>query len=369
MYKTGNGKRDSWRRNHILRENSLFVFDPFIAIWLAMRGHKLISAFFLLFVAAGCESPTDCCGQPPTADASIGRVGSGIDVTPATTPGFVLMGGSTDVDAAIRWMIERSGGGDFLILRASGSTGYNRYVQSLGNVNSVETLLIDSREKANWPSTAAKIRNAEAVFIAGGDQANYVQFWKDTGVDVALQYLIDEKKVPIGGTSAGCAILSDWIFDAARGSVTSAEALQNPFDERVSLSRFLSWPGLAGTVADQHFAQRERFGRLLVFMARVATTLQQPVVRGIGVDERTALAIEADGATRIFGVGSVYFLQSSLLPEACVAGTALTWDHHGQALQAEIRPGSPSGTEGIHLNRWEFSAPVTWRVVNGTLIF
>ena len=88
---------------------------------------------------------------------SIGRVGSLNDTTTVTQPGFVLAGGSTDVAEAMQWMMLRSGGGDVVIIRASGSTGYNNYLFDLGEVNSVETLLIDSREKAQLPETAEKI--------------------------------------------------------------------------------------------------------------------------------------------------------------------------------------------------------------------
>ncbi len=50
------------------------------------------------------------------------RVGSASDVTAATTAGVVLMGGSTDVDAAFQWMCGLSGSGDFLIVRARAPT-------------------------------------------------------------------------------------------------------------------------------------------------------------------------------------------------------------------------------------------------------
>ena len=49
------------------------------------------------------------------------RVGNANDVTTATTPGTVLMGGGTDVDPAFQWMCQRSGGGDFLVIRATGT--------------------------------------------------------------------------------------------------------------------------------------------------------------------------------------------------------------------------------------------------------
>lgn len=68
---------------------------------------RILSPVFLLAIALSCEQPTTCCGQ---AGASIGLVGDPEDVTPPTAGGTVLMGGSTDVDEAIRWMLQRSGG-------------------------------------------------------------------------------------------------------------------------------------------------------------------------------------------------------------------------------------------------------------------
>ena len=72
--------------------------------------------------------------------------------------GTVLMGGAPDVDAAMQWMIAKSGGGDFLVLRATGTSACNAYIYGLGSVNSVETLLINSRTLANDPQVEAKIR-------------------------------------------------------------------------------------------------------------------------------------------------------------------------------------------------------------------
>src|SRR5256885_16085618 len=81
------------------------------------------------------------------------RVGNPNDVTTATTPGTVLMGGSTDVDAAFQWMCQRSGGGDFLVIRATGTDAYNPYIQSLcPGENSVATPIIPNPTPATDPS-------------------------------------------------------------------------------------------------------------------------------------------------------------------------------------------------------------------------
>ena len=71
------------------------------------------------------------------------RVGNPADVTTATTGGTVLMGGSTDVDAAFQWMCGRAGNGDFLVIRATGTDAYNPYIQQLcPAANSVATVAL-----------------------------------------------------------------------------------------------------------------------------------------------------------------------------------------------------------------------------------
>jgi cyanophycinase-like exopeptidase len=172
----------------------------------------------------------------------------------ASTPSFVLMGGGPDVDQAFRWMIERAGvrpasagkpatGGRFVIVRATGADGYNPYIYysnaalqtdqpaaddwvggaQLG-LSSVETLVIPDRAAADSDFVNQVVRSANAVFIAGGDQSDYIRQWKRTKLEASLIELMKDK-VPIGGTSAGLAMLGQFDFSALRGSVTSTQAL------------------------------------------------------------------------------------------------------------------------------------------------
>src|SRR5438105_14302017 len=142
------------------------------------------------------------------------RVGNANDVSTATTPGTVLMGGGTDVDAAFQWMCQRSGGGDFLVIRATGTDAYNPYIQSLcPGENSVATLIIPNASAAIDPFVASTINNAEALWIAGGNQAAYINFWTGSAVQNGLNALI-ARGVPIGGTSAGMNVLSQFVYSA-----------------------------------------------------------------------------------------------------------------------------------------------------------
>ena len=107
-------------------------------------------------------------------------------------------------------MCNKGNGGDFLILRARGDDDYNSYVNGLCKANSVATLIIPDREAAEDPAVAEIIRKAEVVFIAGGDQANYVRGWKGTAVESAINEDIAAGK-PIGGTSAGLAVEGEFV--------------------------------------------------------------------------------------------------------------------------------------------------------------
>src|SRR5262249_16299700 len=151
-------------------------------------------------------SPIAACFPTPGFAAkqySYFRVGNSNDVTTSTTGGTVLMGGGTDVDAAFQWMCGRSGNGDFLVIRATGTDAYNPYIQQLcPTENSVATLIIPNRTAANDPFVISTMQSAEALWIAGGDQSDYINFWKGTPVQDELNALI-ARGVPVGGTSAG----------------------------------------------------------------------------------------------------------------------------------------------------------------------
>ena len=325
------------------------------------RSVLFLTGFFLTLLTYAQEIQ-------PTVYEGIGITGDAADVTVPTELAIVLMGGSTDVDQALQWMIERAQGGDVIILRASGSTGYNEYIYGLGKVNSVETLLIDSREKAMKEAVGKRIREAEMVFIAGGDQWNYVKYWKDSEVSKAIKYLVDEKKIPIGGTSAGCAVLSGYIFDARHGSAYSKDVMLNPYDTTVSVSKsFIQVPFLENTISDQHYSQRERPGRHLTFMARMIKdfNVQQP--KGIGVDEKTAVCIDKNGNAVVFGTNNAQFLFSNSKPEQCVQGKALHWNRNRKAINVIRIRGTEQGSPlTFTLTKWPaYDTLETWFVDNG----
>ena len=250
--------------------------------------------------------------------------GSARDVRSESRGGVALMGGSTDVDQVFTWMADRGGNGDFLVLRGSGSDGYQEYIDDIAEVNSVGTLVLKDSEAALDPFVLDKVRNAEAVFFAGGDQWNYVGKWKNTPLLAELNKSL-ARGVPMGGTSAGLAILGEHIFTAEKNTITSEEALQDPFHPAVTLeSDFLKAPGMEGFITDSHFSERDRMGRLVTFMSRLQVDTGREEMKGVGVDEKTAVLVAPDGIGTVVGDGQAHFVQAGGAPEVAKPGEPLT---------------------------------------------
>ena len=301
------------------------------------------------------------------------------------TPSFVLMGGGPDVDPAFRWLIQRAGikpgsGGRFVVIRATGADGYNPYLfysdealstsnnvtdkwvggASLG-LTSVETLVIPSVKAANSEAVNAILAKANVVFIAGGDQSHYIRFWKGTALEQTLKILM-KKNVPVGGTSAGLAVLGQFDYSALYNSATSELSMLDPYYKDITFDPtplslqggFLAPPALENLIFDSHFDSRDRMGRFISFISRIVAPTITPsgtfgcsggvlnasssgnkTARGIGISVETALLVQGNGdgnqvtATRVTNASTptesaVYFVRPSVPPSVCRPKTRLT---------------------------------------------
>lgn len=310
--------------------------------------------------------------MPATAWAAKGYqsalVGNAADVTTTTRPLIVAQGGGTDVDENFVRMGADAGGGDFVVIRFGGTDAYNPYIYALCGCDSVETIIFKNKNGAYEQGALNSIRNAEALWIAGGDQSEYLQYWKGTPVEDAIQSVID-KGAPVGGTSAGMAVLSQFMNGAyTNQSLTSAVALADPYTKYLTLDHdFLVLPWLDDLLTDTHFIERDRMGRFVTMLARIQKDGWSQSVRGIAANSNTALHIDpTTGMTEIVSTPGwaapyVYFVETPGVPDTCSTGKSLNY----KGLQVtRLAPG-----DRFDLSSWTATGGISYTldVVEGIL--
>ena len=317
-------------------------------------GLKAGSVAFALAALAACADPdtTTSLGDPlvrcPDPGQGIeigGHAGTGDDTEQAPLRRLVLMGGGPEDDAAARRFAESAAGGDIVVLRATGSlTSYPDYfsfeLAPSPSPASVVTIRTSTPPLADHPSVVCRLARAEAVWLAGGSQWDYLGRWPGA-VHRALAGAT-QRGASIGGTSAGAVSLGEAAFDARHGTVTSAEALADPAQPSVSVGpSTLPQPELANVIVDSHFTERSREGRLLAFLGRLLALHRGGPFIGIGIDEGAALEIE----------GREYRVSSS--------GGGAVWMYEAVG-PATVQPGTPLTLQGVRRVRVAAGASGSW---------
>ena len=151
----------------------------------------------------------------------------------------------------------------------------------------------ESREDAHDPRLVASVEEATGVFMTGGNQLKLSAIVAGTPLGDAI-VAAHRRGVVVGGTSAGASIQSSHMLAFGGPGATPKQRM----------TQMAAGLGLIDSaVIDQHFDQRNRYGRLLMIVA------QSPQLLGIGVDEDTAAIVEADPeghqVLRVIGRGSV----------------------------------------------------------------
>jgi cyanophycinase-like exopeptidase len=385
------------------------------------RNSSLFATLFLLASASNAAKGTtySFLGNPdnPNVSAKPTSCAQG-----TCSPSIALVGGGYDVGEAFRWMIARAGitpatGGRFVIIRATGTDAYNPYIYSrLGQVDttspkgyemvggadlgltSVETLVISSRAMAEDPLVLKVIGRANAIFIAGGDQADYYNYWQGTSLNTLIQQAV-AAGIPVGGTSAGTAMLGQYAFAALNGAIESPAALSNPYNKAVTIDplntsskkfvqtgSFLNIATLGKTITDSHFNTRDRLGRLFSFVARIGNGCTGGVtnyndVAGIGINEETAVLISgapgaakaelvanpynAENTTSLYTAqNSAYFVKYTGAPTQCVAGKPLVDNSGIQVYRLSAQPSKPSPYPAAP--QYSFKASASFNTSNWT---
>lgn len=172
---------------------------------------------------------------------------------------------------------------------------YTQAFRNLGVANP-RVLRATSRQDVFHGNADELLDGVTGVFITGGDQMRLVSILGGTAFAAKLRRMARETEIVIAGTSAGAAGMST-------SMIVRGEALSHPRKDSVRLSPGLGF--LKNIIIDQHFTERGRISRLITAVS------YNPYNLGIGIDENTAIILDADGVLEVFGQGSVTIVDGS----------------------------------------------------------
>jgi cyanophycinase len=217
----------------------------------------------------------------------------------------MIIGGAEDklrTRTILKEFVAASGGHDarIVVVPTASSLGpeivevYEALFTKLG-AGHVRAARPESREQAHDPALVAALDEATGIFMTGGNQLKLSGVVCGTPFGDAI-VAAHERGAVVAGTSAGASIQSSHMVAFGSGGATPKQRM----------TQVAAGLGLVGsTVIDQHFDQRNRYGRLLMIVS------QSPQLLGIGVDEDTAAIVEVvDGheVLRVTGRGAVTIL-------------------------------------------------------------
>ncbi len=208
------------------------------------------------------------------------------------------------------WMAEKGGNGHVVLLGAvelDDKPDPREAAFVKAGAKSARSLVITA-DNADTQETFDAINEASIIFIRGGSQSRYVEWWKGTKTEAAIRAVFARGGV-VGGTSAGCAILGEVSYDARNGSLRPEEIVKDARHPDLTLTK--DFLGLVpGVLFDTHFGERARLPRLAVMLGHCREDLKvEPI--GIGLDPKTALCIGPDGMAEVRGEGYATFLELS----------------------------------------------------------
>jgi cyanophycinase len=248
-------------------------------------------------------------------------------ITAQSLPGKLLVvgGGSENYnnwsDTPYSWAVEQSENKRVAIIGTDSGTSdwLPDYFTYLG-ATYARSFPITTTATADLQATYDSLITYDVIFFRGGNQWNYYNRYRNTLTQQAVEDVFMNGGV-IGGTSAGLHILSEVLFTAQNGTVYPEEALQDPFNQYMTLGDdFLNL--MPGLIFDSHFVERARFGRLLGFLGNWKLAEGADII-GVGVDDKTALCIDSNLDAYVFGTGAVNIYKAGPENAYAIGGTKL----------------------------------------------
>ncbi len=223
---------------------------------------------------------------------------------------LVIIGGGSRPESIINRIIDESGlrkGGYGIVLPMSSADPDSSVYYALvpfrkAGVNNLVGLNF-KKGATLAPARIDSIIKARCIYITGGDQNRFMEVARGTNIATAIVLAFTNGAV-VAGTSAGAAVMSAVMITGNQLRDTTYTATIKTIES----NNLETKPGLGlltGVLIDQHFLIRSRHNRL-----RTAV-IDFPDMKGIGIDESTAIVIKANTA-EVIGNSQVLVIENPL---------------------------------------------------------
>ena len=170
-----------------------------------------------------------------------------------------------------------------------------------------------SKKLIDSPESLAKLDGVTAVFFSGGDQNRLTDYLHGTKFLEKIREIYRNGGV-IGGTSAGAAVMSKIMLTGDEKNVPEADRGDFSYIKQGTVQTAEGFGFISSAIVDQHFIIRKRENRL------ISLILQHPDLKGVGIDEATAIIVSPDGNFRVAGQSQVMVFESKSQPSVSPTG-------------------------------------------------
>ena len=212
---------------------------------------------------------------------------------------LVIEGGGDRIEVILKTIIEYSGGVNSKVLVVPFASGV---AEETGIKQSEEFRVLGcksadyifcEKDSIDSPSSLAKLDGVTAIFFSGGDQVVLSAYLEGTKFLEKIREIYKNGGV-VSGTSAGAAIMSRVMLTGEQRSDTTNSQIFNTI-EKGDVITAKGFGFLDNIVVDQHFLKRKRQIRL------ISVLMDNPGLRGIGIDEETAIVVKSDNTIEVIG--------------------------------------------------------------------
>lgn len=219
-----------------------------------------------------------------------------------------IIGGGDRPDSLMARFLELGGGKNARALVIPFSSGDmddsgNFQVKQFERIGCEEASYIKcAKEEVDSPENLARLDGITAIFFSGGDQNKHTEFLLGTKFLEKVREIYKNGGV-IGGSSAGAAVMSKIMLTGKEGATAEGDGNFKVIKTgNVQTAEGLGF--VTSAIIDQHFIVRKRENRL------ISLVIENPGLKGIGIDESTAIIIAPNGECTVAGESGVMLFEN-----------------------------------------------------------